>query len=136
MAEGNGACARSIVSLTAKGAAVTRWQEFREHWRPALAATIGMGAGLSLIAYINGVFAPYLLAEFHWSKAEYALLGSITILSVVCTPFVGRLTDIFGVMKVASVGVCAFPMCCVLFSQMNGRLDTYLAIAGAQIVLA
>ena len=43
--------------------------EFRHHWRPLLAAFLGVGSALSLNSYILSIFAPYLIEEFGWSRS-------------------------------------------------------------------
>jgi hypothetical protein len=49
--------------------------EFRQNWRPLLGSFLGMGSALSLNAYILSTFAPYLIGEFGWSRAQWAMLG-------------------------------------------------------------
>jgi MFS family permease len=111
------------------------WQEFRLNWRPMVAATIGLSAGMSLIAFVNSVFGPYLLNEFHWSRAQFALLGMTSILTIVFIPLAGRMTDLFGVRWVALVGIISFPVCCVMFSLMNGDIRLFFAITILQVIL-
>ncbi len=111
------------------------WQEFRLNWRPLVAATVGLSAGMSLIAFVNSVFGPYLLDEFHWSKSQFALLGMTSILTIVFIPLAGRMTDLFGVRSVALVGIIGFPACCVMFSLMNGDIRIFFAITIAQVIL-
>ena len=57
--------------------------ELRTNWRPLAAATAGLSAGLSLTAYTNAVMAPQFLAEFGWSRSEFALTGVIALLTFV-----------------------------------------------------
>lgn len=108
--------------------------EFRHGWTALLAATAGMSAGLGLNAYVNNIFGPYLLAEFGWSKAQFALNGAISIITVLWIPLVGRLADTFGVRKVALWGIIAYPLSFVLMSLMQGDVRVLYAIHFMQVI--
>ena len=109
--------------------------EFRHHWRPLLAAFLGVGSALSLNSYILSIFAPYLIEEFGWSRSQWALMGMVQMLMMVTLPFAGRLADVYGVRKVAMIGVLSFPVFLVLITIMDGSIGTYLAIYIAQMIL-
>lgn len=109
--------------------------ELRTHWRPLAAATAGLSAGLSLSAYTNAVMAPQFLAEFHWSRSDFALTGVITLLTFVFLPVFGRLTDLLGVRRVAIIGVVGLPACWVAYAMMTGPIWQYFAITVAAIAL-
>lgn len=113
---------------------MTYLQEFRAHWRALLSSTIGHGAGLAVSAYIIGTFAPPLMAEFGWSRADFALLGTATLLTVVCLPVIGRITDLFGVRRVATVGVVFMPLSYLALSTFDGQLHTFIAITILQVL--
>lgn len=70
--------------------------ELRSHWKPLLAATLGLAMGMSLQGYINSIFAPQLVEEFAWPRATFALTAMVSSVAVLCIPIVGRLTDRFG----------------------------------------
>lgn len=109
--------------------------EFRSGWMALLAATAGMSAGLGLNAYVNNIFGPYMLAEFGWSKAEFALNGAISIITVLWIPLVGRMADTFGVRNVALWGIIAYPLSFVLMSMMKGDVRVLYAIHFMQVIL-
>ncbi len=109
-------------------------QEFRAHWPAMLGATAGFSSGLSINSYINSVLGPYLLDEFQWSKAEFALAGTLSLLTLIFIPIAGRLTDLFGARRVAAVGVIAFPLSFVVLSMMQGDIRVYYAVTVLQIV--
>lgn len=117
------------------GRAMYDFREFAQHWRALLAAFIGLGSALSLNSFILSTFAPYMIAEFHWSRAQWALLGIVQALTLVTLPVAGRLTDMFGVRRVAAVGALSFPVFLVAIALMNGDIRLYLAIYIAQTVL-
>lgn len=111
------------------------WGEFRTHWRPLLAATMGLGFGIGLSAYTMSLFAPKLIAEFGWPRSQFALLGSMGLLMLIAQPITGRLTDRFGVRAVSTVGVLAGPSAYIAFAMQPGSIRAFFAIAVLQIVV-
>lgn len=115
--------------------AARNFGEFRQHWRPLLGAFIGMGSALSLNSYILSIFAPYLIDEFGWSRSQWAMLGIVQILVLICLPVAGRLADLYGVKRVAAVGALSFPAFLVAITMMDGSIQTYLGIYIAQTII-
>ena len=109
--------------------------ELRTHWQPLAAATAGLSAGLSLSAYTNAAMGPQFLAAFGWSRSDFALTGAITLLTFVFLPFYGRLADLFGVRRIAAVGVVGLPACWIAYAMMSGPIWQYFAINVALIAL-
>lgn len=109
--------------------------ELRTNWRPLAAATAGLSAGLSLSAYTNAAMAPQFLAAFGWSRSDFALTGVITLLTFVFLPLYGRLTDLYGVRRIAVVGVVGLPACWIAYSMMSGPIWQYVAITVVIIAL-
>ncbi len=109
--------------------------ELRTHWRALLAASLGMSAGIGIIGYVNSVIAPYLLAEFSWSRSQFALASVVTLLTILCIPLVGRCTDLFGVRRVAAVGIVVFPGSFLVLSTMQGDIRLYFAMLAVQAML-
>jgi MFS family permease len=109
--------------------------EFRRNWRALAACFIGMGSGLSINSFIVSTFAPYLLEEFAWTRAQWALLGMTVVLIIACVPIAGRLTDLFGVRRVAGVGAVFFPLSLAGFSMIGGDIRVYFALYVAQTIL-
>jgi MFS family permease len=109
--------------------------ELRTHWRALLAASLGMSAGIGIIGYVNSVIAPYLLADFSWSRSQFALASIVTLLTILCIPLVGRCTDLFGVRRVAAVGVVVFPGSFLVLSTMQGDIRLYFAMLAVQAML-
>lgn len=110
------------------------FSEFRRHWRPLTASVIGMASALSFNTYVVTAFAPYFLKEFGWSKSEWTLLGLPQFLILLFVPLAGRLTDMFGVRRVAAIGMVAYPLTLVAITMMRGALGEYLAIYVCQVV--
>lgn len=109
--------------------------ELRTNWQPLVAATAGLSAGLSLSAYTNAAMGPQFLAAFGWERSEFALTGVITLLTFAFLPVYGRVTDLFGVRKVAAIGVVGLPVCWLGYAVMSGPIWQYFAINIAVIAL-
>ena len=102
--------------------------ELRLSWRPLLAAMIGLATGNSILGMITSAIAPTLLADTGWSKADFALLGSVSLLGALVLPAVGRLADVFGVRIAASIGLICNPLVYFGYSLTNGSLGAFVAI--------
>ncbi len=111
------------------------WAELRTHWRVLLAAFVGMGFGLSLGAFTTALFGPPLIAEFGWTRSQFALASAGSIVMLLVLPFAGRLTDRFGVRKVAIFGVVGIPLCEVALSQMSGSFAQFMALSTLKVAL-
>jgi MFS family permease len=109
--------------------------EFRQHWRPLLAASLGMGSALSLNTYILSIFAPYLISEFGWSRSQWAMLGLVQMAVVISIPICGRLTDLYGVRRVAAVGAFSYPLFLLAIATMHSGIGLYLGIYIAQTLI-
>ncbi|MGS7457668.1 MFS transporter, partial [Mycobacterium tuberculosis] len=78
--------------------------EIAAAWRPLLAATLGMGTGMSIIGTVTSAVAPSLVSDAGWSKADFALVGTLGLLTALAMPFIGRLADVLGVKLTALIG--------------------------------
>lgn len=94
-----------------------------------------MALGLSLNHYVMSLFAPELLAEFGWSRAQFALVGAMSFIAIFFIPFAGRMTDRFGARKAAAVGFSVVPLGYLAFSLMSGSFGLFLGIVLIQSVL-
>lgn len=109
--------------------------ELKTNWQSLAAATAGLSAGLSLSAYTNAAMGPQFLEAFGWSRSDFVLTGAITVLTFVFLPVYGRLTDLFGVRRIAVIGVVGLPACWVAYAMMSGPIWQYFAINVALIGL-
>jgi MFS family permease len=107
---------------------MTKGGEFRQHWRSLLAASLGVGTALSFNTYLLSIFAPYMIEDFGWSLSDFALTGLVQFVVVVSIPIAGRLTDLYGVRRVAATGAFSYPLFLLAIAAMNGNLGVYLAI--------
>jgi MFS family permease len=109
--------------------------ELRINWRYVGAACVGLGSGFGLNQYVAGTFADHLIGEFGWSKSQFALTGLTIIISMIALPITGRLTDRFGVMRIAPIGVALTPLFYLAYAAMPGSFAIFFAINVVQTAL-
>lgn len=102
--------------------------ELRQNWRPLLAATIGMGSGMSITGTITSTLAPSVLAGNHWSAADLSRVSSLSIFLSLIFPFIGRLADVLGVRRTALIGQITMPLALLGYSLMRDHLAIYTAL--------
>lgn len=109
--------------------------ELRQNARPLTAASLGAGVSLPFFAYTNTVFSPHLIAEFGWSRAQFALVGITMLATLLVLPVIGRLTDRLGVKRVALGGTLLLPLCFVAYAMQTGSFIFFLVIATSVLML-
>ncbi len=114
---------------------MTYLEELRKGWRPLLASMIGLSSGFMALAFTNSIMGPHLIRAFGWSKADFALLGIVGMISLVGLPVAGRLVDRFDVRRTASIGFIAGPIGFVVMSRMSGNFYFYLFLVIIQSLL-
>ncbi|PLK27456.1 MFS transporter [Novosphingobium sp. TH158] len=114
---------------------MTYVRELRDNWRPLLAATIGVGTGMSLAGTVISTMAPSLIKSNGWSPSDFAYVGTLGLFSSLVLPFVGRLADVLGVRMTALIGMVAMPVIYLLLSLMDGSIGTYSMLFVAQGVI-
>jgi MFS family permease len=124
------------MNIAAQGVA-GRPGEFRRGWPIVLASLLGVGLGLSPLAfYTVGIFAPILAQQFGWSFGQ--IFAGITIQTVAVSllaPVAGALATRYGPRPVALISVVLFSFAFMAFALSNGSLVFYYGIWGAQAVL-
>jgi predicted MFS family arabinose efflux permease len=114
---------------------ISYFTELRAAWRPLLAATLGLATGMSTAGTVTSALAPSLLSGNHWAKQDFALVGSVALVTAFAFPFIGRLADVLGVRLTASIGMVTLPLSYLAYSMMNGDLKVYVAIFVVQSIL-
>jgi len=111
--------------------------EFRRGWPIVLASNLGVGLGLSPLAfYTVGIFAPILAKQFGWSFGQ--IFAGITVQTVAVSllaPVAGVLATKYGPRPVALISVVLFSFAFMAFAFSNGSLALYYAVWAAQAVL-
>jgi predicted MFS family arabinose efflux permease len=103
-------------------------QEFVSGGRYLFAATLGMAVGIPLNHYTMSLFAPEMIAEFGWSRSQFALIGATTFVSMLFVPFLGRFTDHVGPRVAAAVGFVSLPVSYMAISMMTGDFRVFFAL--------
>ena len=102
--------------------------EFRSGWTNLLGAALGIALGSAINHYMLNLFGPALLKEFGWTRSQFALVGSLGFVSMIFTPFAGRLTDAIGTRRAAMIGFSVVPAAFVALSFMSGEIWHFYAI--------
>ena len=100
-----------------------------------LAATLGLATGMSTAGTVTSAIAPSLIADSGWSKAEFAMVGSLALVTSFAFPFIGRLADVLGVRFTALIGMATLPIAYLAYSQFGSSLSAYVAIFFVQSLL-
>ena len=109
--------------------------ELRTHWRPLLAATIGIGTGMSTAGTVTSAIAPSLISDLGWSRADFAAIGGLGFVSSLAFPFIGRLADVLGVRWTALIGMITLPLAYLAYSMISGDISAYIAIFIVQSIV-
>ena len=110
------------------------FSEIRFNWQALMSGAVGMALGSALSHYTLSLFGPALIKGLGWSKAEFALIGSVPLATMVLIPVAGRFVDRFGPRTAAIVGFLGVPLGFLWMSLMSGNLIEYFAIYLAQHV--
>lgn len=72
-------------------------------WWVVLAAAVGLATGIASVnLWTFGIFLKHLTAEFAWSRTQVAIVLLIgTVVTVLVSPWLGRIVDRFGARRVA-----------------------------------
>lgn len=103
--------------------------EFRAHWKSLLGAGIGLATGITLNFFTLNILGPRLIADLHWTKAQFALIGSLPILMIFAMPMGGWLVDRHGPRIAGAVGFVAVPAGFVALAMMRGRFEEFFVIS-------
>jgi MFS family permease len=111
--------------------------EFRDGWPIVLSSMLGIGLGLSPLAfYTVGIFAPTLAHAFGWSFGQiFAGITVQTAAVAVLAPVAGVLATRYGPRPVALISVVLFAFSFMAFALSNGSLLLYYGLWAAQAVL-
>jgi predicted MFS family arabinose efflux permease len=82
------------------------------------------------------IIAPQLLAEFGWSRSEFALVSTLGLASSAAMPFIGRTADLIGARLTALIGIVSLPIAFVLSAMMTGPIWQYLVLYAFMAIFA
>jgi predicted MFS family arabinose efflux permease len=106
----------------------TYFDEFRNGYRVLLGGIIGLGTGATLSFYTQSLFGPLLIADLGWSKAQFALVGTMGLFTMPLAPLIGRFADFVGPRVAVATGFSVIATGFVLLSAMTGPFWQFLAI--------
>lgn len=109
-------------------------REWRSGWRNLVAATVGIGFGISCFTPVSSMFRHSIETEFGWSKTLVAGALISQPLTALFFPFAGRLVDRFGVRYTTLSSVLAIILCYLALSLMTSISDFYLAMIGLEVL--
>lgn len=113
---------------------MTYMREFVSNWQALAAACLGLVAG-TITNYVGNLFSPYLVAEFGWSKSQFALVGLTVVIAAICLPVVGRLADRHGMRRIAIFGVVGLPLVFTGLGLQQGSFTVYFLLSLAQMLI-
>lgn len=108
--------------------------EIRLNWQALMSGAFGMALGSALSHYTLSLFGPAMIKDLGWSKADFALIGSVPLATLLLIPVAGRFTDRFGTKVAAIMGFLGVPLGFLAMSMMSGNLIEYFGIYLAQHV--
>jgi predicted MFS family arabinose efflux permease len=103
--------------------------ELRRHWRVLLAAVLGnsLASGI-LVFYTIGIFSTGLREDFGWSNS-FIFSGVLlyTLTTLIAAPLAGRLSDRFGVRRIAPLSALLLSPAIMAFALNDGSRWLYAA---------
>lgn len=109
-------------------------REFASNWQALAAACLGLIAG-TITNYVGNLFSPYLVEEFGWSKAQFALVGLTVVVAAIFLPIVGRLADRHGMRRIAIFGVVGLPLVFTGLGLQQGSFAVFFLLSLAQMLI-
>jgi MFS family permease len=74
--------------------------EFRQGWKIILGCALGIAFGVSVLFLSFSIFVVPLTGELHITRGELSDVQALILLSMIGSPVIGWLTDLFGVKRV------------------------------------
>ena len=113
--------------------------EFKQGWRPLLAATLGTMCGIfAFTNYTQGFFVAPVTSEFGWAPSEFFLSYTVLMcLGLITGPIIGSLVTKYGIRTLGVIGLLGHAVAYVIISLNNGSLlFWYLSFALLAIMSA
>ena len=102
--------------------------EWRQSWRPGVAAIIGGSLGYSLWSAVSSLFVVPLQTEFGWSRGDIAAANYVGLFTAFVAPFLGRLVDRIDAKPVLMGGLILVSICYVALSQIRADIAYFYAL--------
>ena len=111
--------------------------EFASGWRVLVGSVIGVGAGVSSLQFYSlGIFIKPLAEEFDWTRSQ-ASLGALigTAAAAIVSPFVGRLADRFGSLRVVAASLLLLAAGFIAHATLISGLMSFLVVTAVMSLL-
>jgi len=102
-------------------------QEWKQAWRPGVAALFAGSLGYSLYPAVSSLFVEPLQQQFGWSRGDIAFVHGFGLVTAFAAPVIGRMTDHHGVRPILSAGLALTIIGYGLLAAMQGSLGYYYA---------
>jgi MFS family permease len=98
--------------------------EFKQGWRPLIAATFGTMCGIfAFTNYTQGFFVGPVTSEFGWTPSQFFLSYTVLMcLGLITGPMIGSLVSKYGIRTLGIIGLLGHAFGYVLISLNNGSL--------------
>lgn len=103
-------------------------EEWRNHWRSVVSASIGVATGFSMLQYSASLFIQPWEAAFGWTRGEIASAHNGMIVTALLSPFAGALLDRYGVRRPLLLAMMLTGICYLAMTTLNGSLAQFYAI--------
>lgn len=117
----------AVTPITGDDAAVTKRSGLYRGWPIAVLASLASGLTIGMSGYAFGVFVEPLETEFGWSRTEVNFALTISVISLLIGPWVGRWIDRFGSRPVMVVSLAFVAVGFFMYSAMTELWQFYAA---------
>lgn len=101
--------------------------EWRQNWRIALGASIGVATGFSMHQFSASLFVQPLQESFGWTRGEIAYAHYGSLATALLSPFAGHLLDRLGVRKPLLIAFVLTGLAYLALSTLSGSIWQYYA---------
>lgn len=99
--------------------------EWRQGWRPAVAAAVGWGTTGVMLTNTASLFLGPVMAETGWTSSQALLTPIMGVVMAIAAPFVGKAVHHFGPKKVTLVGTIGLVAVIFAFISLPLSLPVY-----------
>ena len=117
----------SVTSPPGEEATVTKRGGLYRGWPIAVLASVASGLTVGMSGYAFGVFVEPLEEHFGWSRTEVNFSLTISVISLLISPLVGRWIDRFGSRPVMVVSLALVAVGFFMYSAMTELWQFYIA---------
>ena len=107
--------------------------EFRDGWKIILGCALGIASGVSILFLSFSIFVVPLTAELGVTRGQFATVQALILTSMIGSPLVGWLTDIYGVKRVytgCALAVAAVHLAAAMFASSLLHMGLTIATVG------